>query len=308
MNHYDKNEVLIKMSGMWPDFYSTVLGWTKENLSRKHGPCPNCGGVDRFRFTDKLNNEVGNGAAICSQCGNDTGIGWVMKCAGCNFSDAIDNLGDWLNLQPVELIIKANKQASRTQRYKMGAQVEHEKVLEVMKRTKRVESSPLTTYEGIYDELGFDVGIAKDGSIIHAIPCSMVYDDGLGDEFCNVMFIDEDSNVKFLAGDYTRDSVAVIGSRQDDSYTYVVDNFIDGVHVHLATGGREVFVAFSCYNMEMVIHRDKSRKFRIACCDSDSDIIAVADDRGVDVVIPNDGKSFKTGIRKKAYKANDLLN
>ena len=306
--HHDKNEVLSKMKGMWSKFYESHMGWTKENLSKKHGPCPYCFGKDRFRFTDGLNNEKGNGAAICSQCGNDTGIGWVMKCTGSSFADSVNLLGDWLNLTPIEVIVKANKQASRTHRYKMGAQVDHEKVLEVMGRTQRVDSSPLTTYEGIYSESGFDVGIAKDGSMIHAVPCSMVYEDGLGDEFCNVMFIDEDSNVKFLAGDYTRDSVAVIGSRQDNSYTYVVDNYIDGVRVHLATGGREVFVAFSCYNMEMVIHRDKSRKFRIACHDYDIDILAVADDRNVDVVIPNDGKSFKTGIRKKVYKANDLIN
>ena len=306
--NYDKNEVIPKMAGLWKSFYAKELGWNDRHLSKKHGPCPCCFGTDRFRFTDEIGSEKGNGAAVCSKCGSDSGIGWVMKCTGLSFSDSVNLLGDWLNLTPIEVIVKANKQASRTQRYKMGAQVDHERVLEVMERTQRVESSPMTRYEGIYDEFGFDVGIAKDGSMIHAIPCSMVYEDGLGDEFCNIMFIDEDSNVKFLAGDYTRDSIAVIGSRQDNSYTYVVDNYIDGVRVHLATGGREVFVAFSCYNMEMVIHRDKSRKFRIACRDSDIDILAVADDRGVGVVIPNDGKSFKTGIRKKIYKANDLLN
>lgn len=306
--NYDKNEVIPKMAGLWKSFYAKELGWNDRHLSKKHGPCPYCFGTDRFRFTDEIGSEKGNGAAVCSKCGSDSGIGWVMKCTGSSFADSVNLLGDWLNLTPIEVIVKANKQASRTQRYKMGAQVDHKKVLEVMERTQRVESSPLTTYEGIYDEFGFDVGIAKDGSMIHAIPCSMVYEDGLSDEFCNVMFIDEDSNVKFLAGDYTRDSVSVIGSKQDDSYTYVVDNYIDGIRVHLATGGREVFVAFSCYNMEMVIHRDKSRKFRIACRDSDSDILAVADDRGVDVVVPNDGESFKTGIRKKVYKANDLLN
>lgn len=306
--NYDKNEVIPKMAGLWKSFYAKELGWNDRHLSKKHGPCPYCFGTDRFRFTDEIGSEKGNGAAVCSKCGSDSGIGWVMKCTGSSFADSVNLLGDWLNLTPIEVIVKANKQASRTQRYKMGAQVGHEKVLEVMQRTERVESSPLTTYEGIYLDDGFDVGIANDGSMIHAVPCSMVYEDGLGDEFCNLMFIDGDSNVKFLAGDYTRDSVAVIGSRQVDGYTYVVDNFIDGVRVHIATGCREVFVAFSCYNMEMVMHRDKSRKFRVACRDCDIDILSVADDRSVDVVIPNDGKSFKTGVRKRIYKANELLN
>lgn len=306
--HYDKKEVLPRMRGLWDKALINICGADPKFFqTKKHQPCIYCGGNDRARWTNKVS-EDGDGGIICNQCGSGDGIAWVMKMRGEPFSECIDVLGEWLNLIPVEVVNKANKQASRTQRYKMGAQVDHEKVLEVMERTKRVESSPLTTYEGIYSEFGFDVGIAKDGSMIHAVPCSMVYEDGLGDEFCNVMFIDEDSNVKFLAGDYTRDSVSVIGSKQDDSYTYVVDNYIDGVRVHIATGGREVFVAFSCYNMEMVMHRDKSRKFRVACRDCDIDILAIADDRGVDVVIPNDGKSFKTGIRKKVYKANDLLN
>ena len=306
--HYDKKEVLPRMRGLWDKALINICGADPKFFqTKKHQPCIYCGGHDRARWTNKVS-EDGDGGIICNQCGSGDGIIWVMKMRGESFSECIDVLGEWLNLIPVEVVNKANKQASRTQRYKMGAQVDHEKVLDVMERTRRVESSPMTRCEGIYDAFGFDVGVAKDGSMIHAVPCSMVYDDGVGDDFCNVMFIDEDSNVKFLAGDYTRDSVAVVGSRQDDSYTYVVDNYIDGVRVHLATGGREVFVAFSCYNMEMVIHRDKSRKFRIACRDSDSDILAVADDRSVDVVVPNDGKSFKTGIRKKVYKANDLLN
>lgn len=305
--HHDKNEVLSKMKGMWSKFYESHMGWTKENLSKKHGPCPYCFGKDRFRFTDGLNNEKGNGAAICSQCGNDTGIGWVMKCTGSSFADSVNLLGDWLNLTPIEVIVKANKQASRTKLYKMGAQIDHERCLEIMERTERVESTPLSTYEGIYSEFGFDAGRTKSGELIHAVPCFMAYSDGISEEMCNVMFINEEGCVSYAAKDYTRQSIAVIGTFKDDEYAYLVDNWIDGVHVHLATGKRCVLVCHSSYNMEMVAYALRNYKLRVAC-KLDRELLCVADDRNVDVVIPNDEYSFKSGIRKKIYKASDLLN
>ena len=308
MSHHDKNEVIAKMKGMWSEFYSSRLGWTKENLSKKHGPCPYCFGKDRFRFTDELGQEKGNGAAICNQCGNDSGVGWVMKCSGMSYSETIDTLGDWLNLVPVEVISKANKRASRISPYKMGAQIDHERCLEIMERTERVESTPLSTYEGIYSEFGFDVGRTKSGELIHAVPCFMAYGDGISEEMCNVMLINEGGDVSYAAKDYSRQSVAVIGSFKDDEYAYLVDNWVDGVRVHLATGNRCVLVCYSSYNMEMVAYALRGYKLRVACTRHDFDLLAVADDRNLDVVMPNDDNHFKSGIRKRIYKASELLN
>lgn len=308
MNHHDKNEVIAKMKGMWGEFYLSHLGWTRENLSKKHGSCPNCGGRDRFRFTDELAQEKGNGAAICNQCGNDSGVGWVMKCSGMSYSETIDALGDWLNLVPIEVVAKANKRASRTSPYKMGSQIDHEKCWEIMLRTEVVESTPLSIYEGIYSEFGFDVGRTKSGELIHAVPCFMAYSDGISEEMCNVMFINEEGNVSYAAKDYTRQSVSVIGSFKDDEYAYLVDNFIDGNHVHIATGNRCVLVCHSSYNMEMVAYALRNYKLRVACSRNDFDLLAVADDRNLDVVMPNDDNFFKSGIRKRIYKASELLD
>ena len=306
--NYDKNEVIPKMAGLWKSFYAKELGWNDRHLSKKHGPCPYCFGTDRFRFTDEIGSEKGNGAAVCSKCGSDSGIGWVMKCTGSSFADSVNLLGDWLNLTPIEVIVKANKQASRTQLYKMGAQIDHERCLEIMERTERVESTPLSTYEGIYSEFGFDVGRAKSGELIHAVPCFMAYSDGISEEMCNVMFINEEGDVSYAAKDYTRQSVSVIGSFKDDEYAYLVDNWIDGVRVHLATGNRCVLVCHSSYNMEMVAYALRNYKLRVACTRHDFDLLAVADDRNLDVVMPNDDIFFKSGIRKRIYKASELLD
>ena len=306
MNH-DKREVLQKMKGLWADAMVQICGADPNFFkTNKHKPCLYCGGKDRSRWTDKVS-EPGDGGIICNQCGSGDGISWVQKLRGESFSECINALGDWLNLVPVEVVAKANKRASRTSPYKMGAQIDHERCLEIMERTERVESSPLTVYEGIYNEFGFDVGRTKSGELIHAVPCFMVYSDGLSDEMCNVMFINEEGNVSYAAKDYTRQSVAVVGTFKDDEYAYLVDNWVDGVRVHIATGNRCVLVCHSSYNMEMVAYALKDFKLRVACC-LDRELLCVADDRNLYVVIPNDEHSFKTGIRKRIYKASELLN
>ena len=306
MKFYDKKEVLPRMMGMWKDALINICDAPESFFNGKHQPCLYCGGRDRARWTDNLSIK-GDGGNICNQCGNDTGIGLMMRLTGMNYSEAINVLGDWLNLIPAEVISKANKRASRTSPYKMGAQIDHERCLEIMERTERVESTPLSVYEGIYSEFGFDVGRTKPGELIHAIPCFMAYSDGISEEMCNVMFINEEGDVSYAAKDYARQSVSVIGSFKDSEYAYLVDNWIDGVRVHLATGSRCVLVCHSSYNMEMVAYALRNYKLRVAC-KLDRELLCVADDRNVDVVIPNDEYSFKSGIRKRIYKASDLLN
>lgn len=46
------------------------LGLDQKFLSNKHGPCPICGGKDRFRFLDTN----GDGVFICNQCGSGDGF------------------------------------------------------------------------------------------------------------------------------------------------------------------------------------------------------------------------------------------
>lgn len=58
-------------------------GIAEQFLRDKHGPCPACGGKDRFRFDNK-----GRGTFICSRCGAGDGFKLVMLVSGINFSDA----------------------------------------------------------------------------------------------------------------------------------------------------------------------------------------------------------------------------
>lgn len=62
----------------------TKLGLPDRHLDGKHGPCPICGGKDRFRFDDK----GGEGTFYCSACGAGDGVRFVMLWQGISFQDA----------------------------------------------------------------------------------------------------------------------------------------------------------------------------------------------------------------------------
>ena len=53
----------------WPEILP-LLGVEARFLTGRHGPCPMCGGKDRFRFTDK----DGDGWYYCNQCGPGSGL------------------------------------------------------------------------------------------------------------------------------------------------------------------------------------------------------------------------------------------
>jgi putative DNA primase/helicase len=53
-------------------------------LQNRHGPCPLCGGKDRYRFDDK----DGSGSYYCNQCGAGTGIILIRKLKGWDYATA----------------------------------------------------------------------------------------------------------------------------------------------------------------------------------------------------------------------------
>ena len=65
-----KDRALGRWRGILP-----ALGVPAKALSNRHGPCPMCGGKDRFRFDDK----GGRGTWICSKCGAGDGIELVKR-------------------------------------------------------------------------------------------------------------------------------------------------------------------------------------------------------------------------------------
>jgi putative DNA primase/helicase len=75
--------------GRWAGILS-MAGISPSFLSGRHGPCPLCGGKDRWRW----DNKEGRGTWICSKCGAGDGVSLIMAKTGWDFREAarwIDN-------------------------------------------------------------------------------------------------------------------------------------------------------------------------------------------------------------------------
>lgn len=73
-------------------------GVGEKQLANKHGPCPACGGKDRFRFDNKR----GRGDFICNHCGAGDGFKLLMNIQGVDFAQARKTAIDLGGLQEDE--------------------------------------------------------------------------------------------------------------------------------------------------------------------------------------------------------------
>jgi phage/plasmid primase-like uncharacterized protein len=69
-----------------------AAGISPQFLQNKHGPCPICGGKDRFR----LDNIDGRGTYFCNQCGAGDGLNLLKKFTGFATSEALSFIEKYL--------------------------------------------------------------------------------------------------------------------------------------------------------------------------------------------------------------------
>ena len=88
--------------GHWPAILGTLAHLTDKQLSDKHGPCPLCGGNDRYRFDDK----DGNGSWYCNKCGGKThsggagsGMDMLMRRQNWDFKRAASEVERFLGIE-----------------------------------------------------------------------------------------------------------------------------------------------------------------------------------------------------------------
>lgn len=71
------------------------LGLPDHFLKNQHGPCPMCGGKDRYRF----DNKGGDGTYFCSQCGAGNGMTLAMNFTGMGFKQVADRIDELLGFK-----------------------------------------------------------------------------------------------------------------------------------------------------------------------------------------------------------------
>lgn len=104
MAHYDLDTVKAAARGQWTRIIPAVCGLRASILVRKEGPCPKCGGTERFCVYKDFDE---TGGARCNQCPNLQGkkcdgfsvVQWARKC---DFTEAIRLVAEFLGVKPKE--------------------------------------------------------------------------------------------------------------------------------------------------------------------------------------------------------------
>ena len=81
--------------GRWNEILAAV-GVEEKILRHRNGPCPLCGGTDRFQYTDKF----GEGNYHCRQCGPGGGFKLLQAVKGVEFNAALRDVERCLGLLP----------------------------------------------------------------------------------------------------------------------------------------------------------------------------------------------------------------
>lgn len=75
------------------------FGIAEHFLKNRHGPCPCCGGKDRFRF----DNKDGNGTFYCSQCGPGDGFELLKRFTGLPFKELARQIDTLIDNLPIDI-------------------------------------------------------------------------------------------------------------------------------------------------------------------------------------------------------------
>lgn len=287
---YDWKDIEPLMLGNWEAALLSIVNIDRNVFTGKHQPCPHCMGKDRFRWDNNFETK-GDGGAICNQCGNGSGITWLMKLSGMTFPESMEALAGFLNMHPREKLEAIRKQLPKVN----GA------------------SDCLTPreVESIMEKAGGDTITGKIGELV-AIPLYMA---GTMSP-CNVAFIADDESVSFRAGfshEYTRGrltrgAVTPIGDKTE--WTYLVADYFDSWRAHRLTGAH-VWCCWSPENMwEVVRNVSDEQRAKLRCIiNNNFDEVCAAENAGLPILITDDGQDirYSGAIRKRLYKPEELF-
>jgi len=100
--------------GRWPGILA-ALGVPEEFLQNKHGPCPQCGGKDRYRFDDK-----GRGLWYCNGCGAGDGFSLLMNMQGMSFKESARAVEGVVGTVQPSVVKQPDTQAAKDRLAKVG--------------------------------------------------------------------------------------------------------------------------------------------------------------------------------------------
>ena len=103
-----RTDVKVLATNHWPEIHEAA-GIGDQFLRDVHGPCPVCGGTDRFRY----DNLEGTGSFYCNNPNHGAGDGFklLMTYRNCSFAEAAQFIRDFFGERPVEAVNHTSRPA-----------------------------------------------------------------------------------------------------------------------------------------------------------------------------------------------------
>ena len=261
------SDVSLAARGQWP-FILAELGLSVPKRGQ-HGPCPACGGKDRFRLDDK----EGRGTWICSQCGAGDGLTLLAKATHKSTKEAAELLAPLVGLSaggldPAERErIQRQQQAKADQDRKRSEQQRQKaarRAADIMADTGQGES-PYLERKGFGSHLSaVNRTLIREGGENFPAGSLVIPLTNEAGELLNVQLIRADGTKRYLHGGQKAGAFHRI---EGGELVAVVEGYATGLSVHLASGAT-VYCAMDCGNLAAVaqIARRQHPKARILLC------------------------------------------
>lgn len=242
--NYDQDgpvpEAFRQFNGRWRQ---TLEGYgCKLPAGRRHGPCPVCGGKDRFRFDDK----DGKGTWFCSQCDPQSGGGLLLlsRYIGKSITDTAKELvGETITrtVAPARIHAATDEQIRKEKRIiaARGARLILDKALKA--------EHPYMTGKGLHGEwlVNGEIMMAGDGTRVE-VGDSLLVPVFKGGDLVNIQSIKADGQKRpITGGDMSGVCHCIPG---DGKIVAVTEGFATGVTVNRITGSK-TYVAFNTANL-----------------------------------------------------------
>ncbi|WP_447831847.1 DUF927 domain-containing protein [Aeromonas salmonicida] len=230
------SNVAATASGHWPDLL-TAVGINTPH-SGKHGPCPACGGKDRFR----LDNKGGRGTWICNQCGAGDGLALVGLVTGKPIKEAAELIAPLVGVSAGELDTAERERIHQQQRAK--AEQEGRLVERKHKKAARRAASIMADcgqgHPSYLERKGLGARLCavnktliRIGREVFSPGCAVVPLENEAKQLVNVQLIRGDGVRHYLVGGQKQQAYHRIHGGE---LVTITEGYATGLSVHLATG------------------------------------------------------------------------
>ena len=253
MNH-NINAAAVKAAaqGQWREIL-TANG-IKLPEPKKHGPCPICGGKDRFRLEERKAEKAARGVWVCSHCdckGGD-GLSLYQQATGQSMSAAIRSLAGYLGLSgqmtPADhaRIEKQRQKAAKDAEQQRQKEARQREAAAALAQRMEVEAVPCMAEQVPYlarkGFAGFVVEVLAHDYDHHKAGSLLIVLFNIDGVTTSAEIIDSEGRKMALAGGQKKGSAAYIEPLGDSlpenaAHCGVVEGYATGLSVRAISGG-----------------------------------------------------------------------